>query len=186
MKILEFITVDLCDAKFHIRPFGAFVAAEICADLTALATPMIGSLGPLFELLGDESDSGNGGEGGGLLDIEVEKIVPAISGALSTLAPNQLIRLMKKLLVDYGNITVEHELTQGQAAKLNMDLANEIFCLNVQDMFVLCYHVLKLNFSGFFKKLGARFGNLQDVIQRIAPSMTGGDTSTVPASERLS
>ena len=48
MKILEFITVDLCDAKFHIRPFGAFVAAEICADLTALATPAASSDFPFF------------------------------------------------------------------------------------------------------------------------------------------
>ena len=42
--------------------------------------------------------------------------------------------------------------------RLTDDLADEVFCGEIQDMFLLCFHVIKLNFNGFFKRLGTRSG----------------------------
>jgi hypothetical protein len=46
---------------------------------------------------------------------------------------------------------------------LDKDLADEVFCGNVQDMFVLCVHVIKLNFNGFFEKLATLSGKAEQV-----------------------
>ena len=38
------------------------------------------------------------------------------------------------------------------------DLADEIFCGDTQDMFILAFDVIQANYSGFFKRLGGQFG----------------------------
>ena len=38
--------------------------------------------------------------------------------------------------------------------------SNEVFCEDVQDMFLLAFEVIRTNYNGFFKKLGGRFGSL--------------------------
>ena len=43
---------------------------------------------------------------------------------------------------------------------LTEDLANEIFCEEVQDMFILAFEVIRTNYNGFFKKLGNQFGSV--------------------------
>ena len=35
---------------------------------------------------------------------------------------------------------------------LDMDIVNEIFCGDVQDMFILAFYVIRLNFNGFFQE----------------------------------
>ena len=47
---------------------------------------------------------------------------------------------------------------------LDMDLVNEIFCGEVQDMFILAFYVIRLNFNGFFKKLAGRFGKAGEAL----------------------
>lgn len=57
-----------------------------------------------------------------------------------------------------GNVWYEARM---EAAKWNDKLlsrAGAAEALNIQDMFILCYEVIKVNFSGFFKKLGVQFG----------------------------
>ena len=72
---------------------------------------------------------------------------------------DKLEKLMKKLLLG-GHITVEITNEEGEidGERLNEDLANEIFCGDVQDMFLLCFQVIKLNFNGFFKKFATLSG----------------------------
>ena len=48
---------------------------------------------------------------------------------------------------------------------LTESLANELFCCEVQDMFVLAFHVIQLNFSGFFRKTGSPSGKAFENIQ---------------------
>ena len=43
---------------------------------------------------------------------------------------------------------------------------DELFCGEVEDMFVLMWYVIQVNFSGFFKKLAARFGLVGDLFQK--------------------
>ena len=67
--------------------------------------------------------------------------------------------LMKKLLLG-GHIVVEVQNENGdiEPQRLDMDIANEIFCGEIQDMFVLCFYVIKLNFNSFFKKVVDLYG----------------------------
>ncbi len=80
---------------------------------------------------------------------------PAIDG-------NRMEKLMKKLLLG-GHIAVELEDENGntEEEELTQDLADEIFCGNIQDMFVLCFHVIRLNFRGFFGKLPILSGKVK-------------------------
>ena len=51
---------------------------------------------------------------------------------------------------------------------LDQDTANEVFCGEIQDMFLLMWYVIQVNFSGFFKKLAARFGLDGDLLKETA------------------
>ena len=45
---MKFTEKQIGENTFYIKPFPAFVAANISGDLAAVITPMIGSLAPLF------------------------------------------------------------------------------------------------------------------------------------------
>lgn len=177
MKQLEVTSKNISGNQFYIKPFPAFVAANISGDLAAVLAPMLGSLAPM---VGDIGSSGNvpdlsNGLNIGDIDIsniEVEKALPLMTSAFSTLSGDKFERLMKKLLIDNQNISVEGEATDGNVQILTSDLANEVFCGDVQDMFILCWEVIKINFKGFFKKLGTRFGSLRAATPSQAPNST--------------
>lgn len=143
--------------KFHITPFPAFKAANITGELVNVLAPLLTSLFPLV------------GEGGDMFDIDVDKAVTALGNSIG-IDGDMIEKLIKKLIIG-GHIVVELENDNGEveAERLDMDIANEIFCGNVQDMFILCYYVIRLNFNGFFEKLTARFGDQKVVSQLTAP-----------------
>ena len=138
--------------KFYITPFPAFKAANLTGELASVLAPLLGSLIPLVQ-----SAKGKKGEKG-FMDIDIDSIDEnkAAEAVLSctTINGDKIEALMRKLLLG-GHIVVEvpGEDEEPEAAKLDMDLANELFCGNIQDMFVLCFRVIKLNFKGFFKNL---------------------------------
>nr|WP_325241814.1 hypothetical protein [uncultured Oscillibacter sp.] len=69
--------------------------------------------------------------------------------------------------------------TDDSVKVLDRDLADEVFCGEIQDMVILCYEVIKLNFRGFFKKLGARSGSLAERLRRtVTPTSVNGESST--------
>lgn len=131
--------------KFYITPFAAFKAANLTGELASVLAPLLGVLAPLA------SD-------GSLMDVDAGKAAEAMVNC-TAINGDKLEKLMKKLLLG-GHITVEitNEDGETEGERLNEDLANEIFCGDVQDMFALCFHVIKLNFSGFFKKFAALSG----------------------------
>ena len=102
-----------------------------------------------------------------VLDLDINDALPSLSNAFSGLSGDQFERLMKKLLIDHKNISVESDATDGEVKVMTYDIANEVFCGDVQDMFILCWEVMKINYSGFFGKIGRRFGNLQQVVQTV-------------------
>lgn len=163
MKRMEVTEKRIGDNVFYIRPFAAFTAANLSGDLSTLVAPIISALAPLLEGIGLDDLEGERS----IMDAEMDEILPALSDALSTLSGDKIERLMRKLLVDNKNISYEDPGT-GNAAILTADAANEIFCGELQDMYVLCWEVIKLNFKGFFKKLGVQSGNLQKVFQMAA------------------
>ena len=72
---------------------------------------------------------------------------------------------MKHLLIAGKNISFETPDSE-KAQLLTEDLANELFCEDVQDMFLLAFEVIRTNYSGFFKKLTARFGTAMGALMK--------------------
>lgn len=146
LKQLEPIMEQIGKFNFYITPFPAMKAANMTGELTGVAGPIIGCILPLA---GGVSSLG---------DIDVVKAAQALQYA--NIDGDKLERLSRKLILG-GNVVVEYideETGKKEAERLTEDLANEIFCGEVQDMFVLCVHVIKINFGGFFEKLLNQFG----------------------------
>lgn len=154
------------DYNFYIKPFPAMVAANMTGDLASLLTPVLAALLPL---VGSDKGDGESGEGdGGLMDVDVDQAAASMAKSMDGFSGKKVESMMKKLLVTYKNIAVEiPELDEDgietgdyEQEILDMDLVNEIFCGEVQDMFILAFYVIRLNFNGFFKKIADRFGKV--------------------------
>jgi len=161
MKRMDVFDKQVGDNIFYIHPFAAFTAANLSGELAALVSPLLSGLSAI---VGNDTEN--------IMDVEIDTALPAISDAFSSISGDKVERLMKKLLIDNKNISVENPET-GRPEILTMDLANEIFCGELQDMFILCFEVIRLNFGSFFKKLGARFGGLQGLLEKVTPSTNG-------------
>ena len=187
MKRMETTEKTIGENTFYIRPFAAFTATNISIELSAILSPMLGSMGALvggidmnnaMRTANTGLDNGDGTveeEGGSISDImnmDMEKLLPAIAGAFGSLSGDKLERLMRRLLVDYQNVSVQGMDTEGRVVILNKDLADEIFCGDIQDMFILCIEVIKVNFSGFFRKLGVQFGRQLRAMAAANPDST--------------
>lgn len=158
MKQLESREVHIGENTFYIRPLPAMKAANVSGELANLILPVLSGLAPLAGMVTDGKD---------LFDIDLEQAGPAISGAFSNLSGDKLEKVLRLLLLTGGNIAVEQP--DEKAEKLTEDLLNEVFCENVQDMFILAFEVIRSNYNGFFKKLAARFGpGLETLTKKLA------------------
>lgn len=155
MKQMEVTEYTIGDYTFYVKPFPAFVAANISAELAKVIAPILGAIAPLFGGLNEDV---------GLSDVKAEDAGNALGSAFSNLSAEEFDSLLKKLLITNKNVSVCGPLTEGATKQLDMEMANEIFCGDVQNMFVLCFYVISLNYKGFFKKLGSRFGNLTQLM----------------------
>ena len=142
---------ELSGNKFYIRPFGAFKAANMSGEIVSLLTPVLAHVAPIMADVKVKGDTAN------ILDMDAEKAAPYLANAMSGISGDKLELLLKKLLIQYKNISVELE-GETEAQILTEDLADEIFCGETQDMFILTFDVIKANYSGFFKRLGGQFG----------------------------
>lgn len=153
------------NTAFYIKPFPALKAANISAELASVLTPVLGALMPLAA-----SDKD-------LMDIDVS----IVAGAMSNLSLDgeSFEKLIKKLLLG-GHIAVDLFDDDGKVSQhlLDADLLNEIFCGDIQDMFILCFYVIRLNFRGFFKKFSVLSGKAQALkelmIQKNTEPLTTG------------
>ena len=152
MKQIEPVKKSIGDMNFYIRPFPAFKAANISGELADVLAPLFSAVIPII------------GEGD-LMDIEADKAAELITKNIS-ISGDKLEKLAKKLLLG-ENIAFEIKGEHGDTdtGMLNEDVVNEIFCGEVQDLFVLCFYVIQINFNGFFKKLGSLSGKLKDMPQ---------------------
>ena len=168
MKQMTPIEKTIRGNTFYIRPFPAFRASNISGQLATLVAPMVSGLAPIVAALDGGTDS-EGSSEQSVMDLDVEKAAPALAGAFSSISGDKAERLLRQLLIDSQNISV---VPKGEATArlLTQDIADEIFCCEVQDMYVLAYEVIQLNFKGFFKKLGTQFGTVFEKLKG-APSM---------------
>ena len=178
LKQLETREVTVGENIFYIRPLPAFKAANMTGELAALVLPLVSGLAPLL------SDVDTEKEGDGLLDIKVEDAAPAIAGAFSSLDGDKVEKILKHLLIAGSNISVEQP---GEKVRLlTEDLANEVFCTDVQDI-ILAFEVIRTNYNGFFKKLGDRFGKVAEWAEKtMARARNATATSTSAVSQSLS
>lgn len=176
MKQLESREVTVGENIFYIRPLPAFKAANLSGELAALVLPLVTGLTSLIPAGTTSENMGNG-----LFDIDVKDAGPAISAAFSSLSGDKIEAILKHLLIAGKNISVE---VPGERVQiLTEDLANEVFCEDVQDMFILAFEVIRTNYNGFFKKLGGRFGPVVEALkQTVTPSQTSTESSTSVAS----
>lgn len=176
MKQLESREVTVGENIFYIRPLPAFKAANLSGELAALVLPLVTGLTSLIPAGTTAENMGNG-----LFDIDVKDAGPAISAAFSSLSGDKIEAILKHLLIAGKNISVE---VPGERVQiLTEDLANEVFCEDVQDMFILAFEVIRTNYNGFFKKLGGRFGPVVEALkQTVTPSQTSTESSTSVAS----
>lgn len=191
MKRMERTEKVIGENTFYIVPFAAFTATNISAELSAVLAPMLGSMGAMIGGIDvdaamkaasqpsfnaeNATEEDRGVSVTDIMNMDMGKVLPALAAAFGSLSGDRLERLMRRLLVDNKNISVEGEITDGRTVTLDKDLADEVFCGDIQDMFILCYEVIKVNFSGFFKKLGVQFG-------RQLRAMTAEETSSDLAS----
>lgn len=135
---------------FYIRPFGAFAAANISGELAALLSPILAGIAPLFGGL----DTGDGGSDAAAnpLDMDIEEAMPAISSALSTISGDKVERMMRRLLIDQQNISVQGEDTDGDTVILDKDLADEVFCGELQGYVHPVLRSYQAELQGFFQE----------------------------------
>ena len=148
MKRMEVTEKVIGENKFYLKPFPAFAAVNISGELASTLTPILGGLAGIV----------SAGEGSNLkdkaidslMDVDIDDALPVLTKSFSGLSGASLERLMRKLLVESSNISVECEATGGEVKVMSKELADEVFCGDVQDMFILAFEVIRTNYSGFF------------------------------------
>lgn len=171
MKRMEVTEKTIGDNRFYLKPFPAFAAVNISGELASTLTPILGGLISLVSA--GEGDNFKD-KAMSLMDVDVDDALPVLTKSFGGLSGDSLERLMRKLLIESGNISVECEATEGKAKVMSKEIADEVFCGDVQDMFILAFEVIRLNFNGFFEKFGALFGS-QDQDQTETPTTNNGE-----------
>ncbi len=159
MKRFDPKSVNISGHQFHIFPFGAFKAANLSGELAQLAMPLLGAITAL--------PTGNEGNP---LDLEIEKIAPALSGAFEQLSGDKVESLLKKLLTQSQNISIDTE-DEGTVV-LTEDMVNEIFCCDILGIYMLAFEVIRTNYGGFFKKLGNLSGSVTEKVSNLKKAAT--------------
>lgn len=156
--------VTIGDINYAIYPFGAMTAAGVSGDLAKFIGPLIAGLLPL---------SGGDGSLDALLKADVTKLAPLVSSSLVTLDGNNVQKILKELLIDYGNVVCEYRDDRGDLVRnrLTSDIADDIFIGSLEDMVRLAIEVVKFNFKGFFTKLTTQSG-LQEALLTSSESKT--------------
>ena len=171
MKQFDAKQRELGDFIFYIRPLPAFKAANISGELFAVLLPALGSLAPLAAKAWNTEN---------LPDIDSETAAKIFTAGASRLSGDKLEFLLKMLLTKHRNITFESlDKKNTKPQILTEDLANDILCGDVQNMFILAFDVIKSNYSGFFEKLGSLFGDLIDGFQNLITKAQPGSKNTV-------
>ena len=166
-------SVIIGNATFYIYHFSAFTAANITGDLTAILVPVLASLAPT--VVGALTSEDNSDES--VFDMDISTATPNLVSALSAIDGNTLEKLLRKLLVKHQNISYE-TFDDKTVRWLDDNAVNELFTGELADMLLLAAEVLKLNFKGFFKKLGNQYGDQLTVAMSKMGFKKTTDTST--------
>lgn len=161
--------VNIGDVDYAIYPFGAFESAGIGGDLGRFVGPLLAAALPFLD-----------GGVEGLLNTDIEKVMPTIVSALRTLDSDSVQHILMELLVNHSNIGCEYREDDGRAVKaqLTKELADDLFIGTLSDMIRLAVEVVKVNYSGFFTGLTTQDGNLADTFLKRASTITENTVET--------
>lgn len=156
MILLEPVEVTVGENKFYILKFPALKAANVLGKLNTVLSPIASGLVPLVGLA-----SKGDGKKASLFDADISKAIPLLTNALVSLDGDSLQNTLELLLLKHNNVTIEYTDNNGntQTEKLNRDLIDSVFCGDLQDLFMLAYHVISINYGSFFAKALTQFGN---------------------------
>lgn len=154
--MLKQTEVQIDGTSFFISPFPVFTAARITAQLSKTLSPVLGAL---VALAGDDfGDNENAEEVADLSNDDIISSIPAFTAAMEGIKPMEFEKMLRELLVNSRNIAYKNDdYPSGEI--LTEDAINALFAGKNQNMYILAYHVIKNNFSGFFEKFRARSGN---------------------------
>lgn len=167
--------VTVCGKGFHIFPFSAFVAANLSAEVLRIVMPVLGALAPLAVNVAEDgnapaedTDGRESVKKAGILDrdIDFDRLGPALANVFAGVSGDEVETVLRKLLTTYGNISYEDE--RGNSRKLTEDDAGELFCGEPYGLFILAFHVARVNYSGFFSKMPGLYGNqMEGVVGKV-------------------
>ena len=170
MKNVEPQHKQIGEYIFHIHPFSAFKSANISGELISVISPILVSVLPA--LAGDSEDKSES-----IFDMDISKAMPSIMEACSSLDGDKVEGILRSLIVKHRNIAYE-SAQSNNVTWLEEDEANAIFTGRIEDMFVLAFEVIKVNFKGFFKNLGNLSGSQGSKLLSQIQKMNNTDTST--------
>lgn len=150
--MLETKEVLIDGTSFYISPFPVFTAARITAQLSKTLSPILGGL---IALLGDDE---NGETEGKTEKSDIVSAIPAFAASMESLNPAEFEKLARELLVNSRNIAFKNADFPGGTI-LTEDAVNALFAGNSHNMYILAFHVIKGNYSGFFGKFKSLSGN---------------------------
>lgn len=166
--------VTISGISFFVAPFPVFTAARITASLSKVLSPVLGGL--LAILGGEDDEEDSAAEDTDISSVsrsDVAAAMPAFVEAFNGLNPLEFERLMRELLINSRNIAWKSDESP-DAEILTEEVLDALFAGNVQDMYILAFHVLKCNFGGFFEKFKNLSGN--QLIRQLMGSKGSPDT----------
>ena len=104
-------------------------------------------------------------------------IIPILIKAIKRLDKETVRWLINELLFKSKKVSFKFD-GKGQAEPLDNDSLNTIFDDELQNIFILCAYVLKVNFGSFFGKLPTLFGDLM-AEAKARVNLTGQDTASL-------
>lgn len=159
------IHVTVGERDFHIFPFPAFKCVNLTGEVGSVILPIMASVIPLIK-----SDSS-------VMDTDVSDL----SGAFQNFSGDKLEKLLRKLVLENQNITVTQN--NGKTVRVNEDMLNEFFCGEIDNLFILAFEVMRLNFAGFFERLMSRFGVQEGQVSGILEILKNMEVSTPVGSQ---
>lgn len=162
--MLKRTEVKIDGTSFFIAPFPVFAAVRITAMLSKVLAPILGGL---IALLGESVDEETED------DLGIKTAIPSFVESMSSTNPEEFERLFRELLVNSRNIAFQDdEHTTGEV--LTEDYLNAMFSGDSQILYILAYHVLKVNFRGFFAKFSGLSGS--PLIQKLKAQIDSPNT----------
>lgn len=156
VRMMEPAVRTIGSNTFYIYPLPAFDAANLSGEVFSVMVPILSSM---LSAVGGSSGLQN------MADMEISEMAPHIVGAFSSISGDKVESLLKKLLLG-GNVGVLQE-GRSEALILNEDLSNEVFCGNIQDMFILAFYVMKENYKDFLSRYGILFGKAEAAAKKM-------------------